>query len=111
MCLGRHGELGQDRHARAGRDYVREGREARGPELELVRPGARAEGERLVAEAVAVDEEEDAGVAELRRLSRASISSPADRLAAGSSDGQQKFVQDFVTAWTKVMNLDRFDLA
>ena len=29
----------------------------------------------------------------------------------GSSDGQMKFVQDFVAAWTKVMNLDRFDLA
>ncbi len=28
-----------------------------------------------------------------------------------SSDGQDKFVQDFVAAWTKVMNLDRFDLA
>lgn len=28
----------------------------------------------------------------------------------GSSDGQAKFVQDFVAAWTKVMNLDRFDL-
>lgn len=28
-----------------------------------------------------------------------------------SSDAQQKFVQDFVAAWTKVMNLDRFDLA
>ena len=28
-----------------------------------------------------------------------------------SSDGQKKFVQDFVAAWTKVMNLDRFDLA
>jgi catalase-peroxidase len=27
------------------------------------------------------------------------------------SDGQQKFVRDFVAAWTKVMNLDRFDLA
>jgi catalase-peroxidase len=26
-----------------------------------------------------------------------------------SSDGQQKFVQDFVAAWNKVMNLDRFD--
>jgi len=25
-------------------------------------------------------------------------------------DGQEKFVHDFVTAWTKVMNLDRFDL-
>jgi catalase-peroxidase len=29
----------------------------------------------------------------------------------GSADGQQKFVHDFVLAWTKVMNLDRFDLA
>ena len=28
----------------------------------------------------------------------------------GSTDGKQKFVTDFVTAWTKVMNLDRFDL-
>jgi len=28
----------------------------------------------------------------------------------GSSDAQAKFVQDFVAAWTKVMNLDRFDL-
>jgi catalase-peroxidase len=29
----------------------------------------------------------------------------------GSSDAQGKFVRDFVDAWTKVMNLDRFDLA
>jgi catalase-peroxidase len=29
----------------------------------------------------------------------------------GSSDAQAKFVQDFVAAWSKVMNLDRFDLA
>jgi len=28
-----------------------------------------------------------------------------------STDAQQKFVQDFVAAWNKVMNLDRFDLA
>ncbi len=28
-----------------------------------------------------------------------------------SGDAQQKFVQDFVAAWTKVMNLDRFDIA
>jgi catalase-peroxidase len=27
-----------------------------------------------------------------------------------SKDGKDKFVNDFVTAWTKVMNLDRFDL-
>ena len=26
-------------------------------------------------------------------------------------DSKQKFVDDFVTAWAKVMNLDRFDLA
>lgn len=29
----------------------------------------------------------------------------------GCSDSQEKFVNDFVAAWTKVMNLDRFDLA
>ena len=28
-----------------------------------------------------------------------------------TADSQEKFVQDFVAAWTKVMNLDRFDLA
>ncbi|PXW24076.1 catalase/peroxidase HPI [Paraburkholderia caballeronis] len=28
----------------------------------------------------------------------------------GSEDAQQKFVTDFVAAWNKVMNLDRFDL-
>jgi catalase-peroxidase len=27
-----------------------------------------------------------------------------------AEDGQQKFVTDYVNAWTKVMNLDRFDL-
>jgi catalase-peroxidase len=29
----------------------------------------------------------------------------------GSSDGEKKFVHDFIAAWNKVMNLDRFDLA
>ena len=29
----------------------------------------------------------------------------------GCGDSQEKFVQDFIAAWTKVMNLDRFDLA
>ena len=29
----------------------------------------------------------------------------------GSADANAKFVQDFVAAWTKVMHLDRFDLA
>jgi catalase-peroxidase len=28
----------------------------------------------------------------------------------GCGDSQEKFVKDFVAAWTKVMNLDRFDL-
>jgi len=27
-----------------------------------------------------------------------------------SDDGEKRFVEDFITAWTKVMNLDRFDL-
>jgi catalase-peroxidase len=29
----------------------------------------------------------------------------------GSADAEKKFVQDFVAAWAKVMNLDRFDVA
>jgi catalase-peroxidase len=29
----------------------------------------------------------------------------------GCDEGEQKFVNDFVAAWSKVMNLDRFDLA
>jgi catalase-peroxidase len=29
----------------------------------------------------------------------------------GSADAQARFVRDFVAAWTKVMNLDRFDVA
>ena len=27
------------------------------------------------------------------------------------ADAKEKFVKDFVAAWTKVMNADRFDLA
>ena len=27
-----------------------------------------------------------------------------------SDDGEEKFLSDFIAAWTKVMNLDRFDL-
>jgi catalase-peroxidase len=29
----------------------------------------------------------------------------------GCADAEKKFVKDFVAAWAKVMNLDRFDLA
>jgi catalase-peroxidase len=29
----------------------------------------------------------------------------------GAADGEEKFVHDFVAAWDKVMNLDRFDVA
>jgi catalase-peroxidase len=29
----------------------------------------------------------------------------------GSADAKSRFAADFVAAWTKVMNLDRFDLA
>jgi catalase-peroxidase len=28
----------------------------------------------------------------------------------GTEDAKQKFVRDFVKTWTKVMNLDRFDI-
>jgi len=27
-----------------------------------------------------------------------------------SNDAKEKFIQDFIIAWNKVMNLDRFDL-
>ena len=29
----------------------------------------------------------------------------------GANDGKDKFVKDFVAAWTKVMNADRFDVS
>ena len=29
----------------------------------------------------------------------------------GANDGEERFVNDFIKAWNKVMNLDRFDLA
>jgi catalase-peroxidase len=29
----------------------------------------------------------------------------------GCTDSKEKFVKDFAAAWTKVMNLDRYDLA
>jgi catalase-peroxidase len=29
----------------------------------------------------------------------------------GCDDSEEKFVHDFIAAWDKVMNLDRFDLA
>ncbi len=32
-------------------------------------------------------------------------------LARDFNDSQEKFLRDFVAAWNKVMNLDRFDLA
>ncbi|MEN6404092.1 MAG: catalase-peroxidase, partial [Armatimonadia bacterium] len=28
----------------------------------------------------------------------------------GCQDGEEKFVQDFIAAWNRVMNLDRFEL-
>ena len=42
-----------------------------------------------------------------------SVRTPSWALAEvyGSADTQAKFVADFVAAWTKVMNADRFDLA
>jgi catalase-peroxidase len=41
--------------------------------------------------------------------SNAQLRALAEVYACG--DGQQKFVHDFAAAWSKVMNLDRFDLA
>lgn len=41
--------------------------------------------------------------------SNAQLCAPWPVYATG--DGAEKFVHDFVAAWDKVMNLDRFDLA
>jgi catalase-peroxidase len=41
--------------------------------------------------------------------SNAQLRALAEVYACG--DAEQKFVRDFVAAWNKVMNLDRFDLA
>jgi catalase-peroxidase len=48
-------------------------------------------------------------VADLVFGSNSQLRALAEVYACG--DGQQKFVRDFVAAWSKVMNLDRFDLA
>ncbi len=50
-----------------------------------------------------------ATVVDLAFGSNAHLRALAEVYAA--SDGQQAFVRDFVAAWNKVMNLDRFDLA
>ena len=40
------------------------------------------------------------------------MSSSEERITIKFDDhGEKKFVTDFVAAWAKVMNLDRFDLA
>jgi catalase-peroxidase len=39
------------------------------------------------------------------------MSSRLTKKSLVSADGQEKFAHDFVAAWNKVMNLDRFDLA
>ena len=41
---------------------------------------------------------------------RLQLHSPGFGQVYASADAQKKFVLDFVAAWTKVMNLDRFDL-
>ena len=56
------------------------------------------------------------GRTEVDRHARRSVFGSNSQLRAlaevyGSSDAQKKFVHDFVAAWNKVMNLDRFDLA
>ena len=49
-----------------------------------------------------------------RRRPRLRLRTPQLRALAevyGADDAKEKFVRDFVAAWDKVMNLDRFDLA
>lgn len=50
--------------------------------------------------------------------SRTAVAAPVWAISASrpyaevyaQDDGKEKFVKDFVAAWTKVMNADRFDL-
>jgi catalase (peroxidase I) len=69
------------------------------------------------SEAADLFEGRDRGTGELKRTatrvdlicgSNAQLRAIAE--VDGSEDGRQKFLHDFVAAWTKVMNLDRFDL-
>jgi catalase-peroxidase len=42
---------------------------------------------------------------------RLELAAPGAGEVYASADAKEKFVEDFVAAWNKVMNLDRFDLA
>lgn len=66
LGLGGHGELRQQRHARASGDHLSEGREARGTKLELSCVGVRTIRDRLVAKAVSVVEQEHPRLAKIR---------------------------------------------
>lgn len=70
-------------------------------------------------------EVKDTGVYEMKRRSDDSLAWIATRVdlvlgsnsqlraiseVYGSDDGEEKFIRDFVAAWTKVMNADRFDV-
>lgn len=50
-------------------------------------------------------------VVDLMFGSNSQLRALAEVYACSDSGSQQKFVRDFVAAWNKVMNLDRFDLA
>ena len=57
-----------------------------------------------------------ASAADCTRKGSAPVPGAAAQLRAlaevyASSDAQQRFAKDFVAAWTKVMNHDRFELA
>jgi catalase (peroxidase I) len=44
-------------------------------------------------------------------FTRAPVAMSHSGSKASAGDAHAKFVTDFVAAWSKVMNLDRFDLA
>jgi len=47
----------------------------------------------------------------LTKPSRREMATPDRAEVYACDDSREKFVSDFVAAWDKVMNLDRFDVA
>lgn len=100
----KHGIFSQKEHALTNEFFVRL--------LDLNTTWKPAPGEKNLYEGV--DRKTGEGKGSATRVDLAIGSNSVLRALAevyGSSDAQEKFVKDFVAAWTKVMNLGRYNLA